>query len=366
MPISAAGSIVQQLRNVPNGTKNIWNKPTRDEANTVSSGDLVSYSPKDRPWDVHRYQADEVSGAYGETPEFTRLSQRLSECSGRLDFHWTLPDDNGETRLKLARAEFCRARHCPICQWRRSLMWQARFLKALPEIEAKYPKARWIFLTLTVRNCSIHDLRSTIEVMNRGWKRLIEKRRRKDRSDHTRHGWPALGFVRTTEVTRADDGSAHPHFHVLLMVPPSYFAKGYISQADWTQLWKDAAKLNYTPVVNIKAVKPKKAYKHGANTENSSQGLSDALRGAVAETLKYSVKPNDMSADPAWLAELTRQLHKLRFIAAGGALRDFLKDGSDSEEDFVNVDGTDNQETEHVDAISFEWNRPVQRYRKII
>ena len=45
------------------------------------------------------------------------------------------------------------------------------------------------------------------------------------------------------------------------------------------------------------------------------------MRGAVAETLKYSTKPADMVADPEWFLELTRQTHKRRFVATGGALR---------------------------------------------
>ena len=46
--------------------------------------------------------------------------------------------------------------------------------------------------------------------------------------------------------------------HILIFVKSSYFANSdnYISQNDWTDLWKKAAKLDYTPVVNIKAVKP--------------------------------------------------------------------------------------------------------------
>ncbi|WP_176687188.1 protein rep, partial [Escherichia coli] len=36
-------------------------------------------------------------------------------------------------------------------------------------------------------------------------------------------------------------------------------------------------------------------------------------------TLKYSTKPADMVADPEWFLELTRQTHKRRFVATGGA-----------------------------------------------
>ncbi|MGZ7278142.1 protein rep, partial [Streptococcus pyogenes] len=68
--------------------------------------------------------------------------------------------------MRLRSAEFCRVRHCPVCQWRRSLMWQARFYQALPRIVADYPDSRWMFLTLTVRNCDIADLAETLTAMN--------------------------------------------------------------------------------------------------------------------------------------------------------------------------------------------------------
>nr|AYU67722.1 replication protein [Escherichia coli] len=41
--------------------------------------------------------------------------------------------------------------------------------------------------------------------------------------------------------------------------------------------------------------------------------VAEQLQSAVAETLKYSVKPEDMANDPEWFLELTRQLHKAPF-----------------------------------------------------
>jgi hypothetical protein len=38
---------------------------------------------------------------------------------------------------------------------------ESKFYKALPEIEAEYKSARWMFLTLTVENCEITDLKNT-------------------------------------------------------------------------------------------------------------------------------------------------------------------------------------------------------------
>ena len=47
-----------------------------------------------------------------------------------------------------------------------------------------------------------------------------------------------------------------------------------------------------------------------------------------SETLKYSVKPSDLALERdkgAWLHEMTKQVHKMRFIATGGVLKGILK-----------------------------------------
>ncbi|MDI5820602.1 protein rep, partial [Salmonella enterica subsp. enterica serovar Kentucky] len=41
-----------------------------------------------------------------------------------------------------------------------------RFYQSLPKIVADYPDARWMFVTLTVRNCDIADLGETLTAMN--------------------------------------------------------------------------------------------------------------------------------------------------------------------------------------------------------
>ncbi|WP_205583196.1 protein rep, partial [Pseudomonas aeruginosa] len=101
-------------------------------------------------------------------------------------------------------------RHCPVCQWRRSLMWQARFYQSLPRIVADYPDARWMFLTLTVRNCAIGELGEMLNRMNAAFQRM--KVRKEFR--------PVQGWIRTTEVTRGGDGSGHTDFQTLMMVTP--------------------------------------------------------------------------------------------------------------------------------------------------
>lgn len=218
-------------------------------AKDCNSDYLSDYSPKDAPWDVHRGEAQQVEQIYAEAAEFERLAQRMHQCSGLLIFADVPDPETGELVLRLREAHFCRVRHCPVCQWRRSLMWYARFQKALPEILGRYPNARWAFLTLTVRNCDIKELRATISSMNAAWARLTYRAEFRN----------VLGWIRTTEVTKGKDGSAHPHFHCMLMLSPSYFARGYITQARWAELWKECLRADYTPIVDVRIVRPKKA-----------------------------------------------------------------------------------------------------------
>lgn len=312
--------------------------PSRPGSSTGAVGDcLTDYSPKDKPWDVHKVQADRIAALYVQETEFQVLGARVHRCAGLLVFAWVPDTDMGELALRLRSTQFCRVRHCPVCQWRRSMMWQARFYEALPALQAAFPRYRWVFLTLTVKNCPVGALRSTLAAMSESWKRLIKRPEFR----------PVVGFVRTTEVTRGADGSAHPHFHCLLLVSSSYFGRDYVSQARWVELWRACARLDYDPVVDVRVVKGE-------------------LSKAVQETLKYSVKPSDMEADSEWFLEMTRQVHKLRFVATGGVLKDVLKPESEvTNEDLVMADGNQTVVEECGPKLRFGWNRPVKRYCKI-
>lgn len=224
-------------------------------------------------------------------------------------------------------------------------MWQARFYQALPELVQAYPKARWLFLTLTVRNCDITDLSATLKDMNQAWKRLLDRQELK----------PIQGWLRTTEVTRGQDRSAHPHFHVLLMVLPSWFSHGYIKQARWVELWQEALRANYAPNVDIRTVKPK----------GSADTIEGLLRGAVAETLKYSTKPSDMTTDPQWFLELTRQTHKKRFMASGGVLKNILKEDQETNQDLITADNQDLVPAES-EPLVFGWQPSVRKYKRTV
>lgn len=326
------------------------NYDSHSNTKTTSAPQLTTYSPRDKPWDIHRGQCDDVTGIYTANIEFERYADRMASCSGILHFGWDTCQETGESSLKLRQAQFCRVRHCPVCQWRRSLMWQARFYQALPGIVEKHPKARWLFLTLTVRNCGITELGGTLTAMNQAWQRLIKRKEFK----------PVLGWIRTTEVTKGKDGSAHPHFHALVMVPPSWFTgKSYVKHSRWVDLWQGCLKAPYSPNVDVRTVKPRVG---SGSTGSPLESTVAALQGAVAETLKYSTKPEDMTDDgdaDGWFLELTRQTHKRRFIATGGALKDVLKLDNETDDDLI---GQSDETAEEGPKLAFKWKGGERHY----
>lgn len=355
---------------------------------TDQSQDLQVISPDDKPWDVHKLQAVRVAAFLDQGEEtHQRQADRMRVCAETLEFGWVnLPGDTGETKLRLKETRFCRVRHCPICQWRKSLMWISRFYRAFPKIYADHPDWRYLMLTLTIRNCSIFDLRQTVKDMNKAWQRMTQ---RKD--------WPASGFVRTLEITRGDDGSAHPHFHCLLAVSPGYFVgRKYLSTAKWAAMWGEVLRIDYTPICEVHTVKPKpwtKLRKESpfglhevqmdevrnaivspeqydiqgaprlggmAEADSIQPSKSEMLIGAILEVIKYAVKPDDMLADPLWLIELSSQLKNSRAVALGGALREYL---SEDEPDNLISEDADSL-TENPGGVSFGWREHAQRYRR--
>lgn len=303
---------------------------------------LSKLSKKDKPWDTHKASSTDIATLF-DLLGYEKYPKRVSECAESLSFRWVVAED-GSRRLRLKAAKFCRVRQCPICQWRRSLMWTARFHKSLPSILSDYPTAKFLFLTLTVRNCELDDLRETIAHMNASWNRMT-----------LRKFFPAIGYVKSIEVTKGQDGLAHPHIHALLMVPSSYFKTKYIKQVDWTEHWKKAVRVDYTPIVNIKSVqKPR----------SGNGDITKQLMNAVKETLKYSVKPSDLIGDPDWLDGITTALHKTRSVSLGGIFRQYLSE--DEPEDLINTD-TDTEKDELLldeDILLFDWAEMVRKYRQ--
>lgn len=177
---------------------------------------------------------------------------------------------------KLYQSYFCKNKLCPICNWRRSMKYSYQAELVVDEAIKRHPKGRFLFLTLTIKNVEGDKLDETLKAMSGAFNRLF-KYKKVDKN--------MIGYLRATEVTYSQDREDyHPHLHVLLFVKASYFnsSDSYLKQDEWQKLWGKALKLNYTPVVDIRAVKDRKG---------------EGLKKAVLETSKYPVKPFDYEKD---------------------------------------------------------------------
>ena len=299
-------------------------------------------------WDTRKNYSVQVKDIFTTgQPRHQRQAERINQCAETLFFDWSKIDANGEIKLQFKKAYFCRVRNCPICQWRRSQMWLARFFVALPRIYAVYPTVRYVLLTLTVENCLITELRTTVQNMNKAWKRLSERK-----------AFPALGFVRSLEVTKekARPDYCHPHFHVILALPASYFGGNYLSTAKWSELWKESLRIDYTPICDVRLVKAK------PESNSAVTGHLEALQSAILETVKYTVKPSDMVIDRDWTLTLVDQLHKMRAVALGGIFKEFLSEQEQDEEDNKQENG-EQDDSNGLNGLYFGWRQAIRRYQ---
>lgn len=228
----------------------------------------VSKNGKDRKWRKRKLSNIELGDILDDL-EY-KIAERVLMCAEVLKFQ-----EQADGTNKLYQTYFCKNKLCPICNWRRSMKYAYQAEQVINQAVERYPKGRFLFLTLTVKNVSGKELNKSISEMGRAFNRLM-KYKKVDKN--------ILGYLRATEVTYSNErNDYHPHLHVLLFVRPSYFKGGnYISQEEWTNLWVKAMKLDYTPIVDIQAVKDK-----------NGQGL----KKAILETAKYPVKPFDIFKD---------------------------------------------------------------------
>lgn len=214
------------------------------------------------------------------------------------------------------------------------------------------PTARFLFLTLTVKNVyDGQELNDTLREMTKAFNRLIK---------YKAVSKNLVGFMRATEVTVNDkDNSFHPHFHVLLMVKPTYFkdSANYLSQDDWTDYWQKAMQIDYKPIVNIKAVKGKTKKK-------------DDVKGAILETAKYPVKDSDyltddVERDKFLIDHLETGLHRKRQIGYGLLFKEIRKklqldDVEDG--DLIHTGEEEKEENETAQMIFAKWNNMRKNY----
>lgn len=225
----------------------------------------------------------------------------------------------------------CRSRHCQNCQRIKAFVWQEKMKEIFPDLISKYPNHKYLFITFTVKNPKLKNLKSVLICMSRAYAKMFQRKAFKK--------W-FVGDIRSTEITRGNSGEdeAHPHFHALICVHPTYF-KGvnYMSADVWGQNWGECLEAEFKkegleynaadypkgfPRVDIRLAKSA-----DRKTDITNQNISEHGEQLINYVLKYSVKGSDLlkngKADQ-WFWEFDKQVKNIRMIAASGDIKKSL------------------------------------------
>ena len=290
------------------------------------------------------------------------------------DFIITGVDENGDRRI--VEANFCKARLCPLCQHRKSAKARAQVFDIVNHLEGY----SYIFLTLTMKNEAIADstISAALERLSKAWQRFTQRKRVRD---------TVLGYYKSVELTvdfnerisddmyraarkyyderglKAGDYNPnyyffHPHIHAILAVPERYLSNPgrlYISQREFSELWRDALRVDYTPICDVRRIKRQRG-------EDETSG--EELR-AVLEVTKYCTKSADILAGDTsedikimGLREIYYGTFGKRFASLGGVFKDMHKELGLSD-----IESEDEDENEkrlsYTDIQGFAWQYGV-------
>lgn len=281
-------------------------------------------------------------------------AKNVRECGEVLQF---AIDENGQ--FKLHNTWFCKSRLCPMCAWRRRLELVTETSTILDRALLADSKSEFLFLTLTLKNAELGDLKLVLQQLHKGFYRLMKYKRI---SNITK------GYIRATEITiNRKTKQYHPHLHIMLMVPKDYSRrkqyKRYVPQEEWVALWRRALRVNYDPVVNIKKVRSRKR----------KNGTESGELAAAKEVAKYQVKSKEyltgqVKSDLVYLDELEGALRNTRQFGYGGLLKEIRKQLLDEEESENGKQKLDHIESEIDDdgiarpTIMFKWAWALSNY----
>lgn len=310
------------------------------QVETSPEGEVISLRDRKFSWRERKEKTMLLHELY-QKAGYLDYAERTKNCATTLQFAVM---KSGERRLM--SANFCKLRLCPMCISRRARRNAWKLSQVLNQVEAEHD-ARFLFLTLTMKNVDGPELGSAISQLTRAWNMFL-KQRQIERS--------VKGWFRAVEITRGDDRwhtdkktgrrkyrkdeGYHPHIHAILAVEPDYFSREsrqsgkYLNQCDLVTRWQKALRADYKPSVSIETAKAKGEYGAG--------------RKAAVEAAKYAVKDEeyiDPTLPEARAVEIVRDyteaLYRRRLTAFGGWLKDAAKvlDADDLDDgDLVHTD----------------------------
>ena len=261
---------------------------------------------------------------------FLRWAGNVESCGSYIEFYnWQ------KAGLKIKTANFCKDRLCPTCNWRRSLRMFAKLSKIIQSETYAKTGYKNLFLTLTVQNCEIDELHTAIKHIFYSFDKFLKNKAIKN---------AIRGYFRALEITyNPVSQTFHPHLHVILAVPGSYFKTYYLSQAKLTFYWQKSLNVEYIPVVDIRKFRDSKG---------------------IAEASKYVIKSDQKflkSIDNEALRILRLELQNVRLIGFGGIFRDIAKELKLTMQDDI-VENEIPEDDILLEILKFRWAVGLKNY----
>lgn len=224
----------------------------------------------------------------------------------------------------------CRSRHCANCQRIKAYVWQMKMQEIIPELSINFKNGKYLFITFTVKNPKIKNLRLVLKCMSRAYAKMFQRKAFRF----------VVGGIRSTEITRGKSGDdeAHPHFHAIICLKTTYFKKeNYLTADDWGKHWGECLQSEYEkegldynekdypkgfPRVDIRVAKSA-----DGKQEITNKNIAEHGEQLINYVLKYSIKGSDLLKDgkaDKWFFEFDKQVKGIRMIAPVGVVKTML------------------------------------------
>ncbi len=318
------------------------------QVSVSGDGEVETLADERFSWREKKVKTVLLSDLYGKAG-YQEYAERARSCCTWIQFaEWE------DGRKKLSAANFCQLRLCPMCTARRARKAAWKLSQVLNMVEFVHG-AKFLFLTLTIKNVPGWELGAALEQLSKAWYRFMDQRQ----IERSIKGW-----FRAIEITR-NGRNFHPHIHAILAVEPDYFSREsrksgkYLNQSDLIDRWQKALQVDYRPSVRIQTTKAK---------AGTGEARAAGCYKASLEAAKYSVKDEDY-IDPKLpeklaveiLRDYTIALHRRRLTAFGGWMKEAAKaldaDNLEEDKDLVHADEEDSIRDDVADLIkTYNWH----------
>ena len=244
----------------------------------------------------YKLKSEQLEKIFASLQNYNK-AEKIHYCSTYLEFLY----NQSKNDLKLKKINSCKYRLCFVCNWRKSLKIYSFMRQCYNEIYKRDKKTRFLFLTLTNKNCTLEDLPETVDTV---LKSFIKFRKRKELKF-------LKGCVRSLEITidrekhitkdmynrkkeyytkrglnvgDINDNYLMCNVHIHSILHTNYndytrYGGNWLEQNKIALLWQKCLNVDYIPNVDIRAFKHKKEADKGHE---------------FAEMSKYTVKSSDI------------------------------------------------------------------------